>query len=176
MFFPYSAGETWISLAVVAAATKKLKLCTGISPLPRYSHHLLARLLTGLDLLSQGRIIFGSGLGVPSDFISFGKSGNDKTRAEMTEEAWIFWLLFFWESNSSMRENYIPQMMCVLFPHRCKSREYRSGSVETARPQCFGLARWDGWIIGTIDERQKVTNTPRMIAEKLAYILENRSS
>jgi len=84
-------GGPWISLATVAAATKKLKLCTGISPLPRYSPHLLARLLTSLDLLSQGRIIFESGLGVPSDFISFGKSGNDKTRAEMAEEGLDQW-------------------------------------------------------------------------------------
>ena len=86
VLFPYGVGDPWISLAAVAAATKTIRLCTGISPMPRYRPHLLARMLTGLDILSQGRVIFGTGLGVASDFSPFGEPDDDKTRAEMTDE------------------------------------------------------------------------------------------
>ena len=86
MLIPYGAGDPWVTLAAVAAATTSLKLCTGVAPLPRYRPHLLARTLAALDILSAGRVIFGTGLGIAPDFTPFGEPGDDKTRAAMTDE------------------------------------------------------------------------------------------
>ena len=83
---PYGVGDPWITLAAVAVSTKSIKLCAGVSPLPRYRPHLLARTLVGLDLLSTGRIIFASGLGVTTDFAPFGEPADDKVRAAMLDE------------------------------------------------------------------------------------------
>src|SRR5512136_2793402 len=86
VLMPYGVGDPWITLAAVAACTRSIKLCTGVSPLPRYRPHLLARMLTALDLLSEGRLIFGTGLGIAPDFFPFGESSDDKTRAAMLDE------------------------------------------------------------------------------------------
>jgi alkanesulfonate monooxygenase SsuD/methylene tetrahydromethanopterin reductase-like flavin-dependent oxidoreductase (luciferase family) len=176
VLFPYGAGDPWISLAAVAAATKTLKLCTGISPLPRYRPHLLARLLTSLDLLSQGRVIFGTGLGVPSDCVPFGESGNDKTRAEMTDEGLDYLAdLLSGEQFSHTGKFYTANDVCLVPTPMQKPRipVWIGGDSNAAMRRA---AKWDGWIIGTIDEQQKITNTPKMIAEKLAYIQKNRPS
>jgi alkanesulfonate monooxygenase SsuD/methylene tetrahydromethanopterin reductase-like flavin-dependent oxidoreductase (luciferase family) len=86
LVFPWAVGDPWISLAAVASATQSMKLVTGVAPLPRYRPHLLARLMTSLDLLSAGRLIFGTGLGIASDFTPFGEPESAKTRAAMTDE------------------------------------------------------------------------------------------
>jgi alkanesulfonate monooxygenase SsuD/methylene tetrahydromethanopterin reductase-like flavin-dependent oxidoreductase (luciferase family) len=85
VLMPYAVGDPWITLAAVAARTKSIKLCAGVSPLPRYRSHLLARMLTGLDLLSAGRVIFGTGLGIAPDFAPFGEPADDKMRADMLD-------------------------------------------------------------------------------------------
>jgi alkanesulfonate monooxygenase SsuD/methylene tetrahydromethanopterin reductase-like flavin-dependent oxidoreductase (luciferase family) len=35
-------------------------------------------------------------------------------------------------------------------------------------------ARWDGWIMGTVNENSEVTNSPEKIAGEVAYILQHR--
>ncbi len=57
------SGDPWIILAAVAQATNRLKLSTAITPLHRRRPHVLANTLATLDLLSQGRVILGVGLG-----------------------------------------------------------------------------------------------------------------
>jgi alkanesulfonate monooxygenase SsuD/methylene tetrahydromethanopterin reductase-like flavin-dependent oxidoreductase (luciferase family) len=59
IMFPYGAGDPWVMLAAIAAKTRDLKLIPGVAVLPRYSPPTLARLLTGLDLLSEGRVVLG---------------------------------------------------------------------------------------------------------------------
>jgi alkanesulfonate monooxygenase SsuD/methylene tetrahydromethanopterin reductase-like flavin-dependent oxidoreductase (luciferase family) len=85
MLMPYGVADPWITLAAVAAVTKSIKLCAGVSPLPRYRPHLLARTLTGLDLLSEGRVIFGTGLGITPDFGPFGEPADEKIRAAIAD-------------------------------------------------------------------------------------------
>jgi alkanesulfonate monooxygenase SsuD/methylene tetrahydromethanopterin reductase-like flavin-dependent oxidoreductase (luciferase family) len=79
--FPYEAGDPWVTLAAVAAATRRLKLITAVAPLPRYRPHLLARTLAALDILSEGRMVFGTGLGVAFDLAPFGDPTNAPTLA-----------------------------------------------------------------------------------------------
>jgi probable F420-dependent oxidoreductase len=51
------------TLLFVAGNTKKISLGTSIAVIPNYSPALFARLITTLDLLSEGRSIVGLGLG-----------------------------------------------------------------------------------------------------------------
>ena len=85
--FPHGNGDPWVLLSAAAAVTEKLKLITGVTPIPRYRPHLLARMLTSLDILSRGRLILGAGLGAQDEeFTCFGEPGDKKVRAAMLDE------------------------------------------------------------------------------------------
>jgi|GEM_PF-2497848 len=43
MLIPFGVADPWITLAAVATVTTSIKLCVGVSPLPRYRPHLMAR-------------------------------------------------------------------------------------------------------------------------------------
>jgi hypothetical protein len=36
-------------------------------------------------------------------------------------------------------------------------------------------ARWDGWMIGTVNEKSEIIKTPAQLAEQVAYIQQHRS-
>src|ERR671913_1183827 len=81
------SGDPWVILSAVAASTTHLKLGTAITPLARRRPQVVANTLGSLDLLSGGRMIFGTGLGgVPEEFTAFGEAGAAKERARMLDE------------------------------------------------------------------------------------------
>jgi len=81
------SSDPWITLAAIAAVTTSIKIGTGVSPLPRYRPHVLAQMLTTLDILSKGRVIFGVGLGgVPTEYSAFGEANDAKIHAAMVDE------------------------------------------------------------------------------------------
>ncbi len=71
--FPASGGEIpwtyahftepYIALAMAAAVTERIKLCTGITLVPERNPLILAKQISVLDLHSQGRFVFGVGAG-----------------------------------------------------------------------------------------------------------------
>ena len=63
---PWTYGhfsEPYISLAMAAAVTSKIKLATGITLVPERNPLILAKEISVLDLHSKGRFIFGVGAG-----------------------------------------------------------------------------------------------------------------
>jgi len=79
--------DPWQVLAVVAASTAHIKLGTMITPVARRRPWKLAKEATTLDLLSNGRVILGVGLGAPAgEFSLFGESANARVRAELLDE------------------------------------------------------------------------------------------
>ena len=81
------SGDPWVILAAVAQATQQLKLGTAITPLPRRRPHVLANTVASLDLLSEGRVILGVGLGgVPQEYTAFGEEENAQHRAQRLDE------------------------------------------------------------------------------------------
>ena len=56
-------SEPYISLAMAAAVTNKIKLATGITLVPERNPLILAKEISVLDRHSQGRFIFGVGAG-----------------------------------------------------------------------------------------------------------------
>ena len=79
-------SDPMILLAGIATRTKTIKLGTWVVPIPRRQPWQLALDLATLDHLSNGRVIFGAGLGVPEDFTWFGQRSDGKERAEKFNE------------------------------------------------------------------------------------------
>ncbi|MEQ8691306.1 MAG: LLM class flavin-dependent oxidoreductase, partial [Pseudomonadales bacterium] len=63
VFFYGPIGNGLISLAVAAGATERIKLMSTITLVPLYPAALLAKLVTSLDVASQGRFNLGVGVG-----------------------------------------------------------------------------------------------------------------
>ena len=55
--------DPFVRLAAAAAATSRIKLATGICLLPERDPIVTAKVVASLDVLSQGRVIFGVGGG-----------------------------------------------------------------------------------------------------------------
>ncbi|MDR9450678.1 MAG: LLM class flavin-dependent oxidoreductase [Acidimicrobiia bacterium] len=81
-------GDPWVLLAAAAAATNRIALGPMVTPVPRRRPWKLAREAVTLDQLSDGRLIFGAGIGYPPDpeFTAFGEPVDERTRGEMLDE------------------------------------------------------------------------------------------
>ncbi len=81
-------GDPWMLLTAAALATSKLKLGTMVTPVARRRPEQLARQVATLDSLSDGRVIFGAGLGghLDDEFGSFGEPTDPVVLAERLDE------------------------------------------------------------------------------------------
>jgi len=81
------AADPWVALSAIAASTSVVRIGTAVTPVARRRPHVLAHELATLDRLSNGRVIFGAGLGgSPGEFGRFGEPVEAKVRAEMLDE------------------------------------------------------------------------------------------
>lgn len=173
--FPYGAGDPWITLAAVAAVTKQIKLVTGVAPLPRYRPHLLARMLAGLDLLSQGRVIFGTGAGVDFDFVPFGEPGDAGTRAAMLDEGLDLLVKLLSGAETTHRGDHYIVEKVRLVPSPVQQPRVPVWIGGGSNAALRRAAQWDGWIIGAVDEQQTITNPPEQLAKQVATLHQHRS-
>jgi alkanesulfonate monooxygenase SsuD/methylene tetrahydromethanopterin reductase-like flavin-dependent oxidoreductase (luciferase family) len=81
-------ADPWIALAAVAASTERLAIGPMVTPLARRRPGVVARQVASLDALSNGRLVFGVGLGGDNsrEFSSFGEEVDDRRRAAMLDE------------------------------------------------------------------------------------------
>ncbi len=86
--------DPWVALAGIAVKTERVRLGTMVTPLSRRRPWKVAREVAGIDLLSNGRMVLGVGLGDTgehvigdSSFSAFGEECAPKRRAEMLDEA-----------------------------------------------------------------------------------------
>lgn len=174
--FPYGVGDPWVILSAVAGSTKRLKLCPGVAPLPRYRPHVLARLLSSLDILSEGRLIFGAGLGgVEEEFTVFGEPGEVKIRAAMTDEG-LEVLAQLWSGEPVTHHGkYYTVEGVTLLPTPVQKPRIPIWIGGESRPAMRRAARWDGWMIGTVNEKSEIIKTPAQLAAQVAYIQQHRS-
>ena len=79
----------WIALGLMASQTDRITIGTTITPLPRRNPWELARETVTVDLISNGRLILGVGLGEPPEveYGSFNKPFDVKTRREKLDES-----------------------------------------------------------------------------------------
>jgi alkanesulfonate monooxygenase SsuD/methylene tetrahydromethanopterin reductase-like flavin-dependent oxidoreductase (luciferase family) len=85
---PYSTLETWTTLTYLAGKTKKISLGTLVTPLPFRHPGILAKMLSTLDVLSEGRVVLGVGAGWSQvEFEGYSVWGGAKYRVDKTIEA-----------------------------------------------------------------------------------------
>lgn len=79
--------DPWIALCAIALRTERLLIGALMTPLAAYRPWQVARQTVSLDDLSQGRLIFGAGLGFQAhDFMAVGEDADPRRRAEKLDE------------------------------------------------------------------------------------------
>jgi alkanesulfonate monooxygenase SsuD/methylene tetrahydromethanopterin reductase-like flavin-dependent oxidoreductase (luciferase family) len=84
---PVWGVDAWISLAVAATRTSRIRLGTLLTPPSRRRPAELASQVATVDRLSDGRVILSVGLGaIDSGFEAFGEECDRRVRAELMDE------------------------------------------------------------------------------------------
>lgn len=79
--------DAWILLSYLAAKTSQIKLGTCVTPIPFRQPAVLAKMISTLDNLSDGRVILGVGAGwFEKEFHAFSEWVDDRTRVDKTKE------------------------------------------------------------------------------------------
>jgi hypothetical protein len=81
--------DSFTLLAAIAQATRRIKIGTTVTPLPRSKPWNIARRVATLDNLSNGRVILGVGLGAEEsvDYERFGEIADPRILAEKLDES-----------------------------------------------------------------------------------------
>jgi alkanesulfonate monooxygenase SsuD/methylene tetrahydromethanopterin reductase-like flavin-dependent oxidoreductase (luciferase family) len=85
---PPEVCDPWVALAAAACSTDRIRLGAMVTPIARRRPWKLAREVASLDVLSNGRVIFGAGLGVPADaeFEAYGEDADPRVRRGKLDE------------------------------------------------------------------------------------------
>ncbi|NTW42299.1 MAG: LLM class flavin-dependent oxidoreductase [Cellulomonadaceae bacterium] len=166
-------ADPWVTLAAVAVRTSTIRLITGVSPVPRYRPHLLARSLGSLNALSGGRVVFGAGIGEPSDLDPVGDGDAPRARAARADEALP--LIARWCAGETVEhrgEHYTADGVQVCpVPAWGSLPVWVGGMSEAALRRA---SRWDGWFAGCIDETLSVAVGPEQIATSVERLRQLR--
>jgi probable F420-dependent oxidoreductase len=105
-------------LSAIAERTTKLKVCTGLLVIPFRHPLILAKELSTLDHLSEGRLLLGIGLGAyREEFVAeFGKKSATMVRGEMFEESLAIINRIFKEDTVSYSGKYFNVNDAQCFP------------------------------------------------------------
>jgi alkanesulfonate monooxygenase SsuD/methylene tetrahydromethanopterin reductase-like flavin-dependent oxidoreductase (luciferase family) len=81
--------DPWIAMAAIAMATERILTGPMVTPLSRRRPHKLARETATLDLLSNGRLVLGVGLGSDrhGELAAFGEIHEPREQAQLLDDA-----------------------------------------------------------------------------------------
>ena len=142
-----SFGDPWMLLTAAALATTRIKL----GPLrPRRRPQQLARQVSTLDNLSDGRVIFGAGLGGPieDEYGSFGEPIDPRLLAERLDEG-LDLLDRYWSGEAVThdgRHYRVEDVTLLPTPVQRPRVPVWIGGFWPHRPPMRRAARWDGAI------------------------------
>jgi len=140
--------DPWVTLAAIAAQTKKIRIGTTVTPIARRRPWKLARETVTLDHLSNGRFILGVGLGYPpdADFAQFGEDPDAVIRAEKLDEG-LDILAGFWSGKPFRYQGkHYKIEKTVFLPkplHTPRIPVWVGGFLPHMKP-FMRAARWDG--------------------------------
>ena len=155
-------------------SSERLRLVTTVTAMPRYPPQQLARTVAALDLLSGGRVTLGAGLGIDSDVAPFGGPMDQQVRAGMLDEGLELLVALLSGRQVAHRGTFYTAEEVRLLPTPVQQPRvpvWIGGSSSAALRRA---ARWDGWIIGAVDEEGTVTLPPEALAEHVDRILRER--
>jgi alkanesulfonate monooxygenase SsuD/methylene tetrahydromethanopterin reductase-like flavin-dependent oxidoreductase (luciferase family) len=145
------AADPWTVLAAVAASTNRVRIGTAVTPVARRRVQVLAHQVATLDRLSNGRVVFGAGLGgSPSEFGKFGEPTDAKQRAVMLDEG-LELLRKLWSGDEVAHRgaHYTVDGVTLSPPPVQKHLPIWIGGDRPASLRRAG--RWDGWIADSAD-------------------------
>jgi alkanesulfonate monooxygenase SsuD/methylene tetrahydromethanopterin reductase-like flavin-dependent oxidoreductase (luciferase family) len=128
-----AVADPWVALSSIASATERLTIGPMVTPLARRRIHKLARETATLDLLSDGRLVLGVGLGSDrsGEFEDFGEATDPRERARLLDDG-LERLAAYWAGEFEPRpvqRPRIPIWAASRWPNRRPLRR---------------AARWDG--------------------------------
>ena len=115
-------ADPWVCMGAIAYATERVKIGPMVTPPARRRMHKLARETATLDRLSDGRLIFGAGLGSDNsgEFSRFGEEADAKARAQLLDEG-LAQLVRYWDGEFEPRpvqQPRIPIWLAARWPNR----------------------------------------------------------
>jgi len=145
------SADPYTALAAIAASTERVRLGTAVTPVARRRLQVLANQVATLDVLSNGRVVFGAGLGgSPSEFGKFGEPTDAKVRAAKLDEGLeLLRRLWSGEEVTHRGEHYtVDGVRLSPTPRQSTLPIWVGGN----RPASLRRAsRWDGWIADSSD-------------------------
>ena len=171
--------DPWIVLAAMAMRTDRIRIGTLITPVSRRRPWKLARETVTLDHLSNGRLIFGVGLGAAEHDGGFYKVGEEmdlKVRAQMLDEGLTI-LAGLWSGKpfSFNGEHYRVKKMTMLpTPVQSPRIPVWVPGVWQKEKSMQRVLRWDGIIPQKYKSMSNLT--PTEIKALKRYVDENRTA
>jgi alkanesulfonate monooxygenase SsuD/methylene tetrahydromethanopterin reductase-like flavin-dependent oxidoreductase (luciferase family) len=145
----YETADVTVALTAIALATERIRFGTMVTPLPRRRVQKVARELTSLDRLSNGRIVLGVGLGYPPDaeYAAFGEPSSDRERATRLDES-LDVLTGLWSGEPVQFDGEHLHVHTTAFRPRPQQQPripiWVAGSWPDGRGALRRAARWDG--------------------------------
>jgi alkanesulfonate monooxygenase SsuD/methylene tetrahydromethanopterin reductase-like flavin-dependent oxidoreductase (luciferase family) len=170
-------ADPWVTLSAVAVATRRIRIGAFMTPLARRRPWMVARETATLDHLSNGRLIFGAGLGYQAlEFAPFGEETDPKIRAEKFDEGLtIVSGLWSGEPFSFAGKHYqIDKVTLLPRPVQQPRIPVWIAGYWPNRKPFRRAARWDGLYVGTYTTDGRLL-TPEDFREMVAYVKKHRA-
>jgi alkanesulfonate monooxygenase SsuD/methylene tetrahydromethanopterin reductase-like flavin-dependent oxidoreductase (luciferase family) len=166
-----AAVNPWLTMAAIAHATSRIRLGVMVVALARRRPWNVAREAAALDILSNGRLLFGAGLGsLDDEFSRFGEDARARVRADKLDESLeIITGLWSGEPFSYEGEHFrIEEVRFLPAPLQTPRIPVLVAGTWPNRRPFRRAARWDG-IFAT---HEQVGHTETMTVEQLKEIVE----
>lgn len=167
-------ANPWIALAAVAMHTKRIRIGAMVTPLARRRPWQVARETVTLDHLSNGRLIFGVGLGYQAlDFEAFGEEADPRTRGEKLDESLTVLTKLWTGKRANFRGKHYQIKNVRFLPRPLQAPRipiWVAGYWPNHRP-FRRAAQWDGVLPGKVSEEEL---TPEELKEIMAYVQAHR--
>jgi len=109
--------ETWVTLSYLAAKTERIRLGTLVTPIPFRPPGMLAKMLSTLDVLSNGRVVLGVGAGWSQlEFEGYSEWDEPKVRVDKTEEGLELMIKLWTQDEVTFKGRYYEAKAAVLEP------------------------------------------------------------
>jgi alkanesulfonate monooxygenase SsuD/methylene tetrahydromethanopterin reductase-like flavin-dependent oxidoreductase (luciferase family) len=117
-----AVADPWVCMAAIAYATERVRIGPLVTPPARRRIQKLARETVTLDRLSDGRLIFGAGLGgdKSGEFSNFGDETDPKERAKLLDDG-LAQLARYWDGEFEPRPVQTPRIpvwLAARWPNR----------------------------------------------------------
>jgi probable F420-dependent oxidoreductase len=158
--------DPFVALSFIASCTERIKVGTGVFVLPLRNPIAVAKAVASLDVLSNGRVLFGIGIGwLKEEFEAVGVSFGD--RAARTREA-VRMMKQLWTDDLPSFSGRFHQFPALVFNPKPIQKPHPpllfGGETEKALERAAALA--DGWIGVQHDEESaaaKVKTLQRLV-------------